>query len=140
MRYEEIDGPLQGWTFDENGTIYTASGYACNARTLECALWLFRCYGQDARKYLIRSDEAPGALRPLYESCDAGGETGPTRLKIEGRRLGQSPVHARTSAASNAFPDRSHRTACPAPAHPETHRKHRRPGGSSPSRRTFLIP
>lgn len=62
--------PLDGWTYDENGTIYTASGYRCSARTLECALWLFQCYSGEARKYLIRSDERPGATRPLYELRD----------------------------------------------------------------------
>lgn len=71
MRYEEIGEALPGWTYDEAGTIHTASGYRCNARTLECALWLFQCYSGEARKYLIRSDEAPGALRPLYEVDDA---------------------------------------------------------------------
>jgi hypothetical protein len=34
MRYEEMSGPLEGWICDENGTIYTASGYKCSARTL----------------------------------------------------------------------------------------------------------
>ena len=84
MRYEEFEAPLEGWTYDENGTIHTASGYRCNARTLECALWLFECYSVDARRHLIRSDEAPGAVRPLYESSDADptGETPPTRLRI----------------------------------------------------------
>lgn len=72
MRYEEFGEALKGWTYDERGTIYTASGYKCNARTLECALWLFQCYSAEARKYLIRSDEAPGATRPLYETRDAG--------------------------------------------------------------------
>lgn len=27
MRYEELPGPLEGWTYDEHGVIYTASGY-----------------------------------------------------------------------------------------------------------------
>lgn len=81
MRYTELPGPLEGWTYDEHGTIYTASGYQCSARTLECALWLFQCYRSEARKYLIRSDEAPGALRPLYEVSDV---TEPKRvLRVE---------------------------------------------------------
>lgn len=71
MRYVELHGPLEGWTFDENGTIYTRSGYRCSARTLECALWLFQCYGSEARRWMIRSDEHPGALRPLYDVEDA---------------------------------------------------------------------
>lgn len=66
MRYEQLQGPLEGWTYDENGTIYTASGYHCSAQTLECALWLFECYSGEGRRYLIRSDEAPGASRSLY--------------------------------------------------------------------------
>lgn len=71
MRYEELPGPLTGWTYDENGTIHTRSGYKCSAQTLECALWLFQCYSGEARKYLIRSDDAPGATRPLHEINDA---------------------------------------------------------------------
>ena len=83
MRYVELHGPLEGWTYDEHGTIHTASGYRCSARTLECALWLFQCYGSEARRWMIRSDEAPGALRPLYETDDAkelvtGKETKPS--------------------------------------------------------------
>lgn len=70
MRYEEIGHPLDGWTYDETGTIYTSSGYRCSARLLESALWLFQCYNSDARKHLIRSDKAPGATRPLYEIGD----------------------------------------------------------------------
>ena len=70
MRYEELPGPLEGWTYDEEGTIHTRSGYRCSARILESALWLFQCYNSDARKHLIRSDEAPGATRPLYEIAD----------------------------------------------------------------------
>jgi hypothetical protein len=71
MRYEELTGPLDGWTYDEAGTIYTPSGYRCSARTLECALWLFECYGRDATRWLIRSDQAPGATRPLHRTEDA---------------------------------------------------------------------
>lgn len=84
MRYEELPGPLQDWTCDEHGTIFTTSGYHCSARTLECALWLFQCYGREARRHLIRSDEAPGALRPLYETADAdpSGKAVPTRLHL----------------------------------------------------------
>ena len=81
MRYEELPGPLEGWTYDENGTVYTASGYKCGARTLECALWLFQCYCTDARRHLIHSDEAPGALRPLYELSDQSDQATPTRLR-----------------------------------------------------------
>lgn len=88
MRYEELPGPLQGWTYDERGTIHTRSSYACTAQQIECALWLLRAYSSEARRYLIRSDEVPGALRPLYETADADptGETPPTRLRlVEGR-------------------------------------------------------
>lgn len=82
MRYEEFPGPLTGWTYDERGTICTVSGYKCNARTLECALWLFQCYSSEARRYLIRSDEAPGLLRPLYEPSDLSDQATPTRLRV----------------------------------------------------------
>ena len=73
MRYEEFPGPLEGWTYDENGTVYTASGYRCNARHIEAALWLFQCFSGEARRYLIHSDEAPGATRPVYEIADLSG-------------------------------------------------------------------
>lgn len=85
MHYEELPGPLEGWTYDENGTVHTASGYKCNARTLECALWLFQCYCTDARRHLIHSDEAPGALRPLYELSDLSDRVAPTRLRVASR-------------------------------------------------------
>lgn len=100
MRYEELPGPLEGWTYDETGTIHTASGYRCDARTLECALWLFQCYGGEARRYLITSDEAPGALRPLYESSDADrtGEIKPTRLQLEKRSPGGERVQGRKAS------------------------------------------
>lgn len=80
MRYEEMGGPLDGWTYDERGTIHTRSGYRCTAQTLECALWLFQCYGGEARRYLIHSDEHPGALRPLYETSDA--KSGPAGSRV----------------------------------------------------------
>lgn len=82
MRYEELPGPLTGWTYDERGTIYTTSGYKCSARTLECALWLFQCYRGETRRYLIHSDEAPGSLRPLYELSDLSDQVTPTRLRV----------------------------------------------------------
>lgn len=88
MRYEELPGPLEGWTYDENGTVYTASGYKCSAQTLECALWLFQCYCTDARRHLIHSDEAPGALRPLYELSDLSDQAKPTRLRVESQGTG----------------------------------------------------
>jgi hypothetical protein len=59
----------------------TRSGYKCSAQLLESALWLFGCYSHDATKHLIRSDEAPGIMRPLYETADADptDQTLPTR-------------------------------------------------------------
>ena len=97
MRYEEMSGPLKGWTYDESGTIYTASGYKCSARTLEGALWLFQCYGIKARRYLIHSDEAPGALRPLYELSDLSDQVPPSRLRaaLEGICSSQRPSELR---------------------------------------------
>lgn len=83
MRYEEIGHPLEGWTYDENGTIYTKSGYRCSARTLECALWLMQCYSSDARNHLICSDEHAGALRPLYELSDVSADVAPTRIRAK---------------------------------------------------------
>lgn len=70
MRYEELPGPLEGWTYDEHGTIHTASGYRCTARQIEFCMWMYDCMTSEARRWMIRSDEGPGALRALYESSD----------------------------------------------------------------------
>lgn len=59
MRHEETPGPLKGWTYDETGRIYTASGSRCDARTLECALWLFQCCGDDPAPKVRVSRAAP---------------------------------------------------------------------------------
>ncbi|HLI18223.1 MAG TPA: hypothetical protein VKV22_08135 [Rhodanobacteraceae bacterium] len=82
MRYEELSGPLEGWTYDEHGTIYTASGYRCNARDIEFCLWMRECMTAEAKRYMIRSDEAAGALRPLYELADVSAKHQPTRLRL----------------------------------------------------------
>ncbi|HEY9111886.1 MAG TPA: hypothetical protein VIM92_08955 [Rhodanobacteraceae bacterium] len=78
----ELQGPLAGWTYDENGTIYTTSGYHASAQQIECALWLLGCWARESRRYLIRSDEAPGALRPPYEPADHTPAIEPTRLRL----------------------------------------------------------
>lgn len=75
MRNEELHGPLQGWAYDETGTIHTPSGYKCTARLIESALWLFGCYGSDARQSWIRSDEAPSTCAHTL-SRPAPGSTG----------------------------------------------------------------
>ena len=73
MRYEELPGPLEGWTYDEHGTIHTASGYKTTARQIEFAMWMWRCLTAEAKSWMIHSDERPGALRPLYETGDLKG-------------------------------------------------------------------
>jgi hypothetical protein len=70
MRYEELHGPLEGWTYDENGTIHTASGYKCTARQIEFCMWMYDVLTGEAKRWMIRSDERPGATRPLFESSD----------------------------------------------------------------------
>lgn len=51
MRYEELPGPLAGWTYDENGTVYTASGYRCDARHCSQApRWLRRTSARTASR------------------------------------------------------------------------------------------
>lgn len=85
MHYEELPGPLAGWTYDENGTVYTASGYRCDARHIECALWLFECFSIEARRWMIHSDEAPGALRPVYELSDLTINQAPTKAVLQGK-------------------------------------------------------
>ena len=70
MRYEELSGPLAGWTYDENGTIHTASGYKTTARQIEFCMWMYECMSAEAKRWMIRSDERPGAMRPLFETRD----------------------------------------------------------------------
>jgi hypothetical protein len=70
MRYEELPGPLEGWTYDENGVIYTASGYKTTARQIEFCMWMYDCMTSEAKRWMIQSDERPGAARPLFESTD----------------------------------------------------------------------
>lgn len=70
MRYEELPGPLEGWTYDEHGVIYTASGYRTTARQIEFCMWMYDCLTSQAKQWMIRSDERPGALKPLYEPND----------------------------------------------------------------------
>ena len=70
MRYEELKGPLEGWTYDEAGTIYTASGYRTTARQIEFCMWMYTCMTSEAKRWMIHSDERPGALKPLFETRD----------------------------------------------------------------------
>lgn len=81
MRYEELTGPLEGWTHDENGVIHTECGYRATAKQIESALWMLDVFRSEGRKHLIRSDEAAGALRPLCEASDYSSEVAPTRLR-----------------------------------------------------------
>lgn len=73
-----------GFGFDRDGLLITRSGYRCSPQSLEGALWLVGCGRADARRYLMRSDECAGALRPLYETSDADdtGQVQPTRLRL----------------------------------------------------------
>lgn len=52
MRYEELSGPLQGWTYDEAGTIYTSSGYKTTARQIEFCMWMYECMRAETRQWL----------------------------------------------------------------------------------------
>lgn len=85
MRYEELNGPLKGWTYDENGTIYTASGYRTSARQIEFCMWMYECMRKEVRHWLIHSDEAAGALRPVYELSDLTTSQQPTRLCMKAK-------------------------------------------------------
>ena len=96
MRYEELPGPLEGWTYDEQGTIYTASGYRCDARHIEAALWLFGCFSIEASRFLIHSDEAADALRPVYELSDLTANAMPTRIRQPHRA---APARRRTETS-----------------------------------------
>lgn len=70
MHYEELKGPLTGWTYDSEGVIHTRSGYRATAQQIESALWLLGCWASDSRKYWIHSDEGTGALRRLHDTSD----------------------------------------------------------------------
>ena len=84
MRYEELPGPLQGWTYDEAGTIYTASGYKTTARQIEFCMWMYECMRAETKQWMIHSDEAAGALRPVSETSDLGAAK-PAPIKSSGR-------------------------------------------------------
>lgn len=73
-----------GFRFDERGDLITRSGYKASPQLIESALWLLGCWTHESRRYLIRSDEARGALRPLYETSDVDpqGKIKPTRLQL----------------------------------------------------------
>lgn len=99
MRYEEIGEPFgTGWTYDDAGTIYTPSGYRCTPQQIEGMLWLFGCLPFRPEKYLIHSDEAAGALRPLYErsDIDPDGMIAPTRLRLEDQAYRAEPCRHTT--------------------------------------------
>jgi len=40
VRYKELSGSLEGWTYDEEGVMHTPSGYRCTAQQIEGMLWL----------------------------------------------------------------------------------------------------
>ena len=91
MRYEEMGKPFgEGWTYGEDGVIYTPSGYRCTPQQIEGMLWLFGCLPFRPDQLLIHSDEAAGALRPLLERADMddSGQTPPTRLRLNAPRIG----------------------------------------------------
>lgn len=81
---EALPASWHGFRFDERGNLITRSGYKCSPNYLEGMLWLAGCYRFEILKHLIRSDEAPGALRPLLETADMdpSGEIKPTRLQL----------------------------------------------------------
>ena len=89
MHYEELPGPLEGWTYDEEGTIYTTSGYRCSAQQIEFAMWMWSCMTAEAKHWMIRSDERPGATRPLFD---------PEDLKSESAGKGKKPEREAVSA------------------------------------------
>lgn len=40
MRYTELPWPFDGWTVDDDGTIYTASGHRTTPQRIEAFCWL----------------------------------------------------------------------------------------------------
>lgn len=108
MRYEEIRGPFgEGWTYGEDGTIHTPSGYRCTPQQIEGMLWMFGCLPFKPDKYLIHSDEAAGAMRPLLEHSDIDGTIEPHRYTLHQSGFG------REASSIEDQPSRSSpKTAC----------------------------
>jgi len=92
----------EGFRLDERGDMITRSGYKASPAIIEFALWMFECMSIEVRQYLIRSDEAPGALRPLYELSDLSDKIEPTRLRIEPEKSGFGKVADEPSSKSDA--------------------------------------
>jgi len=90
MRYEELPGPLTGWTYDENGIIHTASGYKTTARQIEFCMWMYACMTTEAKRWMIRSDQQPGALRTLYDRSDLYSESAERKEKAAGALRAQA--------------------------------------------------
>lgn len=122
MRYEELPGPLEGWTYDEEGTIYTATGYRCSAKQIEFCLWMLNVMSSEAKLWKIHSDEHPGATRPLYEIADLKsgfqGSIGPeereTQKVAKGRNApNQLPGWLRNAPSSRSGASRQKRQRWP---------------------------
>lgn len=86
MRYEELPGPLTGWTYDEHGVIHTANGYKTTARQIEFCMWMYDCLTEEAKRWMIRSDEHAGALRPLFEREDLKNESAGRKSRTTTRK------------------------------------------------------
>ena len=72
MREEQLDWPLEGWSYNAEGEITTRSGYTTSAQHIECALWMLGILLKNYTKNAIYSDERPQATRPLTEPADFG--------------------------------------------------------------------
>lgn len=83
MRKEEFGEPLEGWTYNEQGEIFTASGYTTNAQHIEAALWIMGILLKQYAKDAIYSDERPRATRPLLEPKDLGERFGGKKYSAE---------------------------------------------------------
>ncbi|MEP6485360.1 MAG: hypothetical protein ABJB01_12995 [Rudaea sp.] len=66
--YTELPEPFTDWTVDDNGTIYTASGYRCTPQMIESALWLMG-FGKElyGKKLMFADDQI---ARPIYSIED----------------------------------------------------------------------
>jgi len=101
MRYEELTGPLKGWTYDDTGVIHTASGYKTTARQIEFCMWMYDCLTAEAKRWMIRSDERPGALRPLFEPDELKSGSAGTKKNLQPEREAVSALRAQAQPASD---------------------------------------
>ena len=122
MRYEELPGPLSGWTYDEHGVIHTASGYKTTARQIEFCMWMYDCMRAEVKQWMIRSDERPGALRPLFDPADL--ESSQRERELPAPTVAKRDPDQR-GTGKDRDQERIHRGCAPTPPKSATRENHR---------------